>query len=166
MFELKPLSKSGVPAALEKAEHYRLLNEAQEAESICLDILEVEPDNQHALVTLLLSLTDQFRRVQAAKVSQAREIVGRLKQEVDQAYYAGIICERQAKASLEHFEPGSGSVAYGKFREAMTFYERAAELASGDNNDATLRWNACARTMNRNPDVAPAQDNPMPDMLE
>ena len=60
MFELKTLSKSAVPAALAQAERYRLLNEPAEAESICLDVLRVEPDNQDALVTLVLSLTDQF----------------------------------------------------------------------------------------------------------
>ena len=30
---------------------YRLLNDPEQAESICLDILEVEPGNQEALVT-------------------------------------------------------------------------------------------------------------------
>ena len=60
MFKLKPLSKEAVPAALEKANCYRFLNEPVEAESICLDILEVEPENQQAIITLLLSLTDQF----------------------------------------------------------------------------------------------------------
>ena len=59
-FELKTLSPEAVPAALEKAERYRLLNEPGEAESICRDALEVDPDNQEALVTLLLALTDQF----------------------------------------------------------------------------------------------------------
>jgi hypothetical protein len=60
MFKLKPLSKEAIPAAHEKANCYRFLNEPVEAESICLDILEVEPDNQQAIITLLLSLTDQF----------------------------------------------------------------------------------------------------------
>lgn len=166
MFELKPLQPSAVSAALEKAERYRLLNEALEAESICLDVLEVEPENQRALITLLLALTDQFERVQAAKVSRAHEVAGRLQTDYHRAYYAGIIFERQAKAALKRHAPGSGSVAYGQFCEAMSCYERAAELASGDNNDATLRWNACARTMNRNPDLAPAHENPAPDMLE
>ena len=43
MFELKPLSQKPLPAALAKAERYRLLNEPSEAESICQDILAVEP---------------------------------------------------------------------------------------------------------------------------
>ena len=62
MFELKLLSKDAVPAALEKAMRYRLLNEPGEAESICLDVLKADPDNQEALVTLLLALTDRFGR--------------------------------------------------------------------------------------------------------
>ncbi len=42
-FRLKPLSEKSVEAALRKAEHYRLLNEPRQAESICLDIVEVQP---------------------------------------------------------------------------------------------------------------------------
>ena len=61
MFELKPLSKDAIAGALAKAERYRLLNEASEAESICLDVLNIDPANQDALVTLLLALTDQGR---------------------------------------------------------------------------------------------------------
>jgi len=60
MFELKLLTKVAVPKALERAERYRFLNEPGEAESICLDVLRVEPDNQKALITLLLALTDQI----------------------------------------------------------------------------------------------------------
>ena len=60
MFELKPLSKQGVPSALRKAERYRLLNEPMEAESICRDVLEIEPDHAEALVTLVLALSDQL----------------------------------------------------------------------------------------------------------
>ena len=62
MFQLKPLSPEAVPAAIEKAMRYRLLNEPAEAESICLDVLEIDSTNQRALVILLLSITDQFGR--------------------------------------------------------------------------------------------------------
>ena len=51
MFELKSLSPEGVDAALEKALRYRLLNEPREAESICRDIIQVDPANHEALVT-------------------------------------------------------------------------------------------------------------------
>ena len=60
MFELKVLSREAIPKALERAERYRLLNEPGEAESICIDVLRVEPDNRQAVVMLLLALTDQF----------------------------------------------------------------------------------------------------------
>ena len=53
MIELKKISAAGVPEALEKAERYRLLNEPRLAESICLDILEIEPANTRAIVILL-----------------------------------------------------------------------------------------------------------------
>ena len=58
MSELKTLSTEAVPAALEKAEHYRLLNEPEEAESICQDVLAADPANQRALIVLLLARTD------------------------------------------------------------------------------------------------------------
>ena len=54
MFELKPLTADAIPRSLEKAERYRLLNEPGEAESICEDILRLDPDNQQALIALLL----------------------------------------------------------------------------------------------------------------
>jgi len=43
---LKPITHQGIPAALEKAERYRLLNDSAAAESICLDVLDVDPKNQ------------------------------------------------------------------------------------------------------------------------
>ena len=42
MFELKPLSREAIPAALEKAMRYRLLNEPGAAESICHDVLRTD----------------------------------------------------------------------------------------------------------------------------
>ena len=70
MFELKPLSEKAVPRALERAERYRLLNEPAEAESICQDVLRIEPENQQALISLLPALTDQFEGM-ARDVNQA-----------------------------------------------------------------------------------------------
>ena len=81
MHELKPLSKDAIPAALEKAVRYRLLNEPMEAESICRDVLRVDPDNREALIHLLLSLTDQFEERLATAFGQARELVPRLEGE-------------------------------------------------------------------------------------
>src|SRR3984893_17072718 len=97
MPELKILSKKAIPAALEKADRYRLLNEPSEAESICLDVLQADPENQTAIVTLLLALTDRFEKGYGVSDTQAKEILARIKSEYDRAYYAGIVAERRAK---------------------------------------------------------------------
>ena len=124
---------------------YRLLNEAAEAESICLDILAAEPENQEALVILVLALTDRFSKNYAVGESQAQEVVARLKDDYERAYYSGIICERRAKAQLRQGSPGAGFEAYQYLREAMTCYEKAEAIRPTGNDDALLRWNACAR---------------------
>lgn len=158
MFELKPLSKDAVPAALEKAERYRLLNEAAEAESICRDVLQVAPDHQAATILLLLALTDQFGRGLAHVGAQAAELVPRLKSEYDRAYYTGIICERRAKAQLRQGGPGTSAYAYHELREAMDAFERAEAIRTPGNDDAILRWNTCARLI-RDRRLEPAFDD-------
>jgi tetratricopeptide (TPR) repeat protein len=150
MFELKPLSREGIPAALEKAIRYRLLNEPGEAESICHDVLRIDPENQEALVTLLLALTDRFGKSYAVEATHAQELLPRLRDPYERAYYAGIIAERRAKALLHRGNHGSGHAAYECLREAMTCYEKAEELRPAGNEDALLRWNACARIIMRN----------------
>jgi hypothetical protein len=155
MEPLKALAREAVPAALAKAEHYRLLNEPGEAESICLDVLRVDPDNQQALVVLLLALTDQFEEGLADRVKQARDVLPRLSADYPRAYYAGIICERQAKAQLKQGSPVSGYLAYDSLRDAMGWYERAETLRPPGNDDALLRWNTCVRILARNPHIQP-----------
>ena len=151
MYQLKPLSKNALPAALAKADRYRLLNEPGEAESICLDVLQIDPGNQQALVMLLLALTDQFEQGMAGTVTQAREVLTRLTDEYARLYYAGIIAERRAGARLQHGGRGSEFVAYEWLREAMTWYEKAEAIRPAGNDDALLRWNTCARILTRNP---------------
>jgi len=145
VFELKRLSREAIPAALEKAMRYRLLNEPAEAESISQDVLRADPDNQQALVILLLALSDRFSKAYAVGVTQAQEILPRLRDPYERAYYAGIICERRAKARLHRGGPGCGFEAYEFLREAMAWYEKAQALRPPGNDDALLRWNACAR---------------------
>src|SRR4051812_37800360 len=94
----KTLSREGIPLALEKAERYRLLNEPEQAESICQDILAVDPDNQVALVMLLLALTDQFRDGPAECFTEAQAVVARLRGEYERLYYQGLIWERRGYA--------------------------------------------------------------------
>src|SRR5713101_5155128 len=111
-FELKILSPEAVPRALAKAERYRLLNEPGEAESICLDALEVDADNQEALIMLLLALTDQFDDNATTAVTHAWECAERIRGDYERAYYTGIIWERRAKAKLRRAAPDCGPRAY------------------------------------------------------
>ncbi|HKQ07875.1 MAG TPA: hypothetical protein VJ464_22295 [Blastocatellia bacterium] len=157
MFELKTISREAIPHSLEKAERYRLLNEPAEAESICLDILRVEPENQQALVMLLLALTDQFGSRMAE--SRPRELLSRLEGEYQRAYYAGIISERKARAQLHRGLRGAEYAAYDGLREAMSWYEKAEALRPPGNDDAALRWNACARTIMDHRLVAKTEDD-------
>src|ERR1700693_4011122 len=90
--ELMPVSWEGIPGALAKAEHYRFLNEPWQAESICRDVLAIDPHNQTALILLVLSLTDQFEQGFSSK--EALRIVGSLPNEYHRAYYSGIVHER------------------------------------------------------------------------
>lgn len=159
MFELKPITKDAIPRALDKAERYRLLNEPSDAESICLDILRIDPENQKALVVMLLAITDQFDGFHA-DAGRAMAVLHRLHDEYQRAYYAGIIHERRAKAHLKKGGPGSGYAAYDGFREAMSFYEKAQALRPAGNDDSILRWNACARVLDDHPSLGPApQEN-------
>lgn len=159
MVDLKSLSPDSVPSALELAKRYRLLNEPQEAESICLDILAVVPDHQEALITLLLALTDNFADELNPSYQEALETAERLSDLYCKAYYTGIIFERRAKAHLRQGGPGSGVVAYSWFSKAMEAYDRALKGCDPYNQDAVLRWNSCARMINNRPDVKPGDDS-------
>ena len=145
MFEPKPIRKEAIPRALDKAQLYRLLSEPAQAESICSDILQIDPDNQQALITLLLALTDQLD--QGLPVNRPQELLPRLHGEYERAYYGGLIYERKARAQLNQGLPGAKFVAYDLLREAMFWYERAEAIRPADNDDATLRWNACVRSI-------------------
>jgi hypothetical protein len=145
MFDLKLLSPDAIPAALEKALRYRLLNDPAEAESICHDVLRIDPENQQATVILLLALTDRFGKGYAVGVTETQEVLSHLHDGYERAYYAGIICERRAKAQLSQGHPGSGHDAYELLREAMAWFESAEALRPAKNDDALLHWNTCAR---------------------
>jgi hypothetical protein len=165
MYQLKPLSKDAIPSALAKAERYRLLNEPGEAESICLDVLQIEPDNQEAIVTLILSLTDQFPQELSSSrgaPTRAEDLLAHLSDEYDRAYYAGIIRERRAKAGLHRDRYASTATAVEWLREAMAFFERAEAVRPANNDDAVLRWNACARLLEQLPATQPdTQEAPL-----
>jgi hypothetical protein len=147
MFELKRISHEAIERSLERAMRYRLLNEPEEAESICLDILAIAPNHQQAITTMLLALTDQFPENCSTCVQRARDLLPSFESEYDRAYYAGIISERRANARLLGHTRRSESMAYDLFRDAMDHYEHAERFSPPGNEDALLRWNTCARAI-------------------
>jgi hypothetical protein len=160
-FELKALSPDAVPRALAKAERYRLLNEPGEAASICLDALAADSENQEALITLLLALTDQFDDDATSSLAEAWDCAQRIRSDYDRAYYTGIIWERRRGV------PDCGPRAYEWLREAMSWYERAEAVRPPGNDDALLRWNTCARLIMHDRRLVPAtEDRGEPLLLE
>jgi tetratricopeptide (TPR) repeat protein len=163
MFALKTISVDAIPEALAKAERYRLLNEPGEAESICQDVLSVDPSNQQALITLLLAVTDQFtERIETAK---AAEVTARLQGSYERAYYSGIVCERQGRAQFGRNHYGSSAITYDCLTQAMRWYEQAEALRPPNNDDALLRWNTCARFLMAHPKVQPEPQVPAEPIL-
>ncbi len=166
MFELKPISQDAIPAALEKAERYRLLNEPMGAESICRDVLRVDGENQEALIVLILALTDQLPQRGNEAFLELREFVPRLESEYHQNYYKGLVFERRASSRLHQGGMGSGSVAYDWYREAMQYYEKAAEIRPTGEDSSILRWNTCVRVLERHPDLVPEPEDRTVQLLE
>jgi len=157
-FTLKRLTSTGVAGALAKAERYRLLNEPRQAESICRDVLDVEPQNQAALVMLLLSLTDQFPSGRQGCLQRARAVLEELSSGYERAYYDGVIKERHGKAILDRHALGSGAVAHEWLTKAMEAYEAAHKIHPAGNEDALLRWNTCARMIMEDTSIRPESD--------
>ncbi len=157
MYQLKPLSRDAIPGALAKAERYRLLNEPSQAESICRDILAVDPENQDALIMLVLALTDQFGH--GISMQEAHQIADHLHDGYASAYYRGIVFERHGLALYRHGDFRAGPAVYALLESAMQWYERAEALRAPGNDDSLLRWNACARFLRRSPHLAPAQES-------
>lgn len=167
MFELKRLSRSGIPGALDKAERYRLLNEPEQAQSICEDVLAVDAASFDAVRVYILALTDTFPHHDAPSVMRALELVAKLPSEYERAYFAGLVSERRARALLHRSGPGRALPAGGFLREAMQQFERAEAVKPQDNDDALLRWNACVRLLERHPELAVTdEERTAPVMLE
>jgi hypothetical protein len=167
VFPLKPISKESIQLALEKAWRYRMLDEPMEAESICRDILAVEPEHLDARVTLVLALSDQLHaRGNPSAFSEASALLKTLPDEYSRHYYGGILLERRAKALFQQGELGSGPAVYEDLREAMSSFERAEALRPQGNDEARLRWNACARMLNENRELRAASEERVQEMLE
>jgi hypothetical protein len=144
---MKRLSESQVEQAWEMAEKYRDLNQPDEAESICHDILDVVPHHQAALKTLGLSMTDRFPGRWTDLHKQALAVFAKLDSEYDRIYYTGVAWERRGKAQLEEV---AGRGAFDAFTEAVQLFERAAALAPGK-AEPILRYNRCVRALSTHP---------------
>jgi len=157
--KIKKIIATSIPAALEKAQQYRALGQAFEAESICLDILICDPKVDEATILLLLSLTDQFEQGPADLQSRALSLLPKLKDDYERYYYEGIICERQCKALLHKSGLRSRHHAYDFLLRAMNCYAEAESLRPENNDETLLRWNTCVRLFTRYPYLEPAQDS-------
>lgn len=146
--ELHDIHNGAIESALKKATQYRSLLEPEIAESICLDILHIDDNNQQALVIYILALTDQLN--QAEKQSQIKAIlraIEKLDNEYQRHYYTGLLSERRARFLVT--QPMSHSFAYDYFFEALESYQKAQEIRPDQNDEAVLRWNSCIRTIQK-----------------
>lgn len=158
-FPLKPLTVAGLPGAIDKARQYRLLNEPGTAESICRDILLVEPSHRDGQILLVLTLTDMFIRGMAGRYEEAVSLAQSLRDPYERAYYTGIVYERRAKAHHRSHAPQSGVIAYDWLRRAMVAFEEAERLRPPGDDQAILRWNSCVRRLRTYPELRPAVED-------
>ena len=142
-YKLKSISQSGIAEANAKAEFYRLLNEPEETESICQDVLAVDAENQDALRIRGLALTDQFNGSPDDRYAEAEDIFRQLSDPYERSYYTGLLYERRAKAQLLAGRPPHTLAVL--LEEAMRAFEAAEKLRPKGNDDAILRWNRCVR---------------------
>jgi len=145
--KLKTISKDGIAEALSKVELYRYLNEPEEAESICHDILAADPENQIAQRLLGLTITDQFEGQTSDRYAEAEKIFQGLADPYERVYYMGLLQERRAKAQIRAGRPAHMLV--GSFQEAMRCFEEAEKIRPAHNDDAVLRWNRCVRLLEK-----------------
>jgi tetratricopeptide (TPR) repeat protein len=156
-WELKPLFARNLERAVALAKHYRDLNEPDEAESICRDVLTVAPDNEDAWRTLGLALTDQFPTSWMTRFEEACAAFAKLRSEYERMYYAGIAWERYAKAQLEG---GRARNAIHAFEEALARFEQAEKLGAKDEPAPILHYNRCVRALMEHPALVRASSAP------
>ena len=145
---LHDIHVESIALALDKARQYRSLLEPEMAESICLDILNVDEHNQQAIVLYILALTDQLHHPEKqAQIKVIQQAIETLTSEYHRYYYAGLLNERQARFLIS--QPMSRSFAYDYFVEALQYYQQAELLRPENNDEAILRWNSCVRTIQK-----------------
>jgi tetratricopeptide (TPR) repeat protein len=142
---LKLISIAGISDAIAKAEHYRYLNEPEEAESICRDILAVDPAHQLANRMLGLSIAEQFIGAASDRYAEALGIFQALRDPYERLYYTGILNERHAKTQLLVGYPAHTLLPL--LEEAMRCFAEAEKIRPAGNDDSILRWNRCVRLL-------------------
>ncbi len=148
--KLKSISKAGIPEALAKVELYRYLNEPEEAESICRDILAVDSEHQLARRMLGLAITDQFIGATSDRYAEVQSIFQGLREPYERFYYTGLLFERRAKAQLlVGYAP---HILLPLVQEAMRCFAEAEKIRPAGNDDSILRWNRCVRLLESRPD--------------
>ncbi|HLY11120.1 MAG TPA: hypothetical protein VKW04_17590 [Planctomycetota bacterium] len=148
---LKKIHKDAIPAAIEKALHWRLLNQPHEMESICRDILEVDPTHQMGIRLLGLALTDRFDGSKNDPFVEAERVFQSLKDPYERLYRLGYLYERRAKAELSARQEPFKVTAL--LRKAFECYEKAEKIQPTGNDEAILRWNYCVRLAQSRPDL-------------
>jgi hypothetical protein len=148
--KLKTISKSGIAEAIAKAELYRYLNEPEEAESICLDILAADPKHMLGLRTLGLAITDQFSGGPGDRYAEVEKIFGSLTDAYERLYYTGLLCERRVKAQLRGGR--APHTLLPLLEKALQCFAEAEQVRPPGNDDAILRWNRCVRLLQSEPD--------------
>jgi len=148
--KLKTISKSGIAEAVAKAELYRYLNEPEEAESICRDILAVDPHHALGLRMLGLAITDQFTGGPADRYAEVERVFQSLADAYERQYYTGLLCERRVKAQLRGGR--APHTLLPLLERALQCFAEAERVHPPGNDDAILRWNRCVRLLQSQPD--------------
>ena len=145
-YKIKRISTAGIDEAIAKAELYRSLNEPEEAESICRDILAIEPQHQFALRLLGLALTDQFTGRGSDRYRETRTDLPAAPEPVRAALLHGDSARATRESTAQCRAAASVSVL-ALFDQALHSFAEAENIRPAGNDDAILRWNRCVRLL-------------------
>lgn len=151
---LKTFKSDDVEAAMAAARTCWAELQIEDTESICQDVLSLDPTNQEAVELLFRSRVSLLSKGLPRGVERAQELVPQFDGDFEKAFFSGLLRENQARYLLDRRGRQASSVAYNWFRHAMDDFEEANRQDS-TRIEATLHWNACLRTLQANPHCAP-----------
>ena len=117
----------------------------------------MEPDHNEALIVLILAMSDNLDDGYRISDKRIEDLLEKLESDYERAYYTGLVAERRGLAKIRSQNPGSSYVAYECLTTAQRHFEEAIKLSHSTGGEATLRWNTCARLIERN-NLAPRPD--------